>query len=167
LTLTEKDIVTLLDEHGFDYRLERHEAIFSGSQLNEDERELEGLVKCLFVRNKKKSDWFLVVVPLFARLDLSALGEVLGCGRLGFASEDDLWSALAVKAGSVNPFALAERDNAEPEIRAVFDQELIGGSVGVHPMHNEASVFMACEDLLNLLLEHGIEPQIIAVPKRD
>lgn len=41
------------------------------------------------------------------------------------------------------------------EVTVVFDSALRGKPIGIHPMENTATIFMAFEDVLRLVEEHG------------
>jgi Ala-tRNA(Pro) deacylase len=60
-------------------------------------------VKNLFLRNKKKTSYFLVTVKDEKTVDLLTLGEILRAGRLSFGSSDDLIKMLSVQPGEL-PF---------------------------------------------------------------
>jgi len=152
--LNEDDIYRLLDERSIAYQLFRHPAVFTV----EEAAALalphpEAAVKNLFLRDDKKRNWYLVTAPDGCRIDLKELGELIGSRRLQFASEGDLQDMLGLAKGSVTPLGLLNND--PPSVTAVFHERLVGGLVGVHPLVNTATVYLACSDLLELLQERG------------
>lgn len=158
--LTEAAVLALLDERGVPYELYRHDPVFTA-----DDGRLQALphaeriCKNLFLRDDKKRAWFLVSVPADERVDLRALQASLGSRRLGFASGPDLEGTLGVPQGHVTPLALLQ---ATRPVTFVLDGRFPDGLIGVHPMHNEATMFLPCDALVELLQEHGVEVQVIS-----
>jgi len=119
--------------------------------------------KNLFLRDKKGSKYFLVTIPAALSVNLKQLGDVLGAGRLSFASADRLLTNLGVTPGSVTLLALVN-DSAH-NVQFVIDQALWDASaVQAHPLINTATMVVQHADLVRFLAATGHEPQIISVP---
>jgi len=158
--MTEDDIYRFLDERAIAYELVRHAAAFTVEEATALGLPHEqAAVKNLFLRDDKKRNWYLVTAPDNCQIDLKALGERIGSRRLQFASEGDLWDKLGLKKGSVTPLGLL--NNNPPSVTAVFHESLVGGLVGVHPLVNTATVYLACVDLLELLRERGFDVVLV------
>jgi Ala-tRNA(Pro) deacylase len=96
-----------LVHHGIRAERVEHPAVMT---VEESERLVPPLpgakTKNLFLRDKKGLKHLLVTVPSARAVDLNRLGEVLGVGRLGFASAERLSRHLGITPGSVSLLAL-------------------------------------------------------------
>src|SRR6187401_108884 len=101
------DLPRFLREHGISAARHEHPPVMT---VEESERLVPPLpgakTKNLFLRDKKGARHFLVSVPHDLTVDLDALGDAIGAGRLGFASAERLQRHLGVMPGSVSLLAL-------------------------------------------------------------
>ncbi|MEP7085509.1 MAG: prolyl-tRNA synthetase associated domain-containing protein [Betaproteobacteria bacterium] len=119
--------------------------------------------KNLFLRDKKGLRHLLVTVPSNLAVDLNRLGEVLGTGRLGFASAERLSRHLGITPGSVSLLALLN-DTAR-KVEFVIDRALwAADAVQAHPLVNTATMIIAHGDLERFLAATGHPPRVIDVP---
>ena len=147
-------------------KLERHEhaAVMTVAESELLVPALPGAkTKNLFLRDKKGLKHFLVTIPAALSVNLNQLGDVLGAGRLGFASADRLLSHLGVTPGSVSMLGLVN-DTAH-HVQFVIDETLWDApAVQAHPLVNTATMVVPHADLVRFLAATGHEPQIISVP---
>jgi len=147
-------------------KLERHEhaAVMTVAESELLVPALPGAkTKNLFLRDKKGLKHFLVTIPAALSVNLNQLGDVLGAGRLGFASADRLLSHLGVTPGSVSMLGLV--NDTEHHVQFVIDQALWDAlAVQAHPLVNTATMVVPHADLVRFLAATGHEPQIISVP---
>lgn len=109
-----------------------------------------GHIKNLFVRDKKRRYW-LVTVPEDADIDLKALRHRLGAtGNLSFGAADALFESLGVRPGAVTPFAVMN-DTAGAVGFALERSLLETAPINAHPLHNEATIAVAPDDLLRFV----------------
>lgn len=152
--MNEVDITELLDAKGIGYEVFRHPAVFSADDgLPEGIGHPEAVTKNLFLRDDKRQNRYLVVMPVAVRADLKALAAAIPSRRLSFVPEDELLTSLGVSHGSVTPLALLGAPSAAT---AVIDARLLNDLVGVHPLHNEATLFLQCDDLVAMLEDAGV-----------
>ncbi|MCB9948147.1 MAG: prolyl-tRNA synthetase associated domain-containing protein [Rhodospirillaceae bacterium] len=130
----------------------------------EEAKDLRGVLpgghcKSLFLRNKKGQYW-LVVCEEDRQVDLKALGDRLGAGRLSFASADRLMAVLGVIPGSVTPFALInDRDH---QVTVALDKGMMAKTpLNYHPLVNTMTTAIASDDLVKFVEACGHTPQII------
>ena len=107
------DVYQFLADHHIDYQRHDHPPVFTVAAAK---------TKNLFLRDKKGKRHFLVVVPAQKRVDIKALGAVIGAGRLTFGSPDRLKRYLGVDPGSVTILALIR--DADHAVEVVFDKIL-------------------------------------------
>jgi len=147
-------------------KLERHEhaAVMTVAESELLVPALPGAkTKNLFLRDKKGLKHFLITIPAALSVNLNQLGDVLGAGRLGFASADRLLRHLGVTPGSVSMLGLV--NDTEHYVQFVIDQALWEApAVQAHPLVNTATMVMPHADLVRFLAATGHEPQIISVP---
>src|SRR5262245_65941178 len=125
-----------LDELGIRTRTVTHPPVFTVEEAKALRGDLPGAhIKNLFLRNKKGEMW-LVVAEESRPIDLKALGERLGAGRLSFGSAERLMTHLGVAPGAVTPFAVINDRGAQVKVaidKAVLEED----PVNCHPRSEE------------------------------
>ncbi|NVJ96527.1 MAG: prolyl-tRNA synthetase associated domain-containing protein [Alphaproteobacteria bacterium] len=164
---TEAALMAFLAEQGIEGTTYYHAPVFT---VDEAQKEREGMpaggghCKSLFVRDKKKRR-ALVMVDENRRVDLKALSDKLGMGRLSFSSANSLMEMLGVIPGSVTPFALINAQvhpGDEPPLLVALDAAMMAKSpLYYHPLHNAATTAITPEDLLRFIKACGYEPLIV------
>lgn len=152
--LDKKATYALLDSLGFVYEQYEHSAVYTIEEM--DALELphkEQVVKNLFLRDDKKRNYYLVTLPGHMTANLKSLSERIPSRKLSFASEDDLRRLLMLEKGHVTPLGVL--NNTEKNVTVVFDRSLQGQQIGIHPMENTATVFLAFEDVQKIIERHG------------
>ena len=139
-----------LDEMGIQYKAVTHEPLFTVEQSKELRGELPGgHTKNLFLRNKKGAMW-LVTCLEDREVNLKALGELLGSGRLSFGKPERLMRYLGVIPGAVTPLAVI--NDKLKQVEFAIDSALLNHDpVNVHPLTNEMTVALSPLDLLRFL----------------
>ena len=149
-----------LDELGIRTRTVQHPPVFTVEEAKALRGDLPGAhIKNLFLRNKKGEMW-LVVAEESRPIDLKALGERLGAGRLSFGSPERLMNALGVIPGAVTPFALINDRAGQVSVaidKAVLEQD----PVNCHPLTNDMTTAIAPRDLLAFIERSGHKPLIL------
>jgi Ala-tRNA(Pro) deacylase len=155
-----EQLLARLGELGITSRTVDHDAVFTVEEAKALRGELPGgHIKNLFLRNKKEDMW-LVVVEEDKRIDLKALGELLGAGKLSFGSPDRLMTYLGVLPGAVTPFSII--NDTQRKVTVVLDQDLLEKDpVNCHPLVNTKTTSLASQDLLRFLETEGHKPQIL------
>ena len=150
-----RETLRYLDERGIRYELVEHEAVFTMEGMDALALPFaREVVKNLFLRDKKKRTYFLVVMDERKSADLKALRAALGSAPLSFASEEDLAALLGLHRGAVSPLGILNDDARRVEV--VLDDDLRGfAGIGVHPCDNTASIRLSLADLLAVFDEHG------------
>lgn len=160
LPTSPETLLARLDELGVAYARHDHPPLFTV----EDSKNLRGDLpgghcKNLFLRDRKGAMW-LVVCLEDRRIDLKALGELLGGVRLSFGSADRLLRVLGVLPGAVSPFALI--NDTEAEVAVILDQAMMAlRPLNFHPLVNTTTIAVAPEDLLRFLEAGGHAPRIL------
>lgn len=118
--------------------------------------------KNLFLRNRKGSQHYLVLLEHTKHTDLKRLAAALGEDILSFASADRLNRYLGLQPGAVSPFGLI--NDADRSVRVVIDRDLTAADrIGVHPNVNTATVVLSFADLQRFLASCGNAVQYVAI----
>lgn len=161
-----EDLLALLDENGISHELRWHEPVFTMAESARLNLELQG-VRCknLFLQNRKKTRFMLLVTTCDKSVDLVGLGEELGVGRLSFCSDETLWSRLGVQSGGLTIFALL--NDAENKVELIIDEALASEQQFLfHPLVNSATISIGRKGVVEFLRLVGRVPQYRAIPAR-
>ena len=164
--MTKESIYELLREENIEFELTEHEPLFS---MDEDKEcalpHPESMAKNLFVRDKKKRCIALITVKGDKRVDLNAFSLRQGLKRLSFSTAEMLDEIMHLKPGSVTPFGLLSKEAERVEF--YFDEDFMGGIIGIHPCDNTATVWMKTDDLLQLLAARGHHAHITKIDRKE
>ena len=158
------DLDQFLIERRISLPRHEHPAVMTVEESDRLVPKLPGIkTKNLFLRDRKGLKHLLVTVPSERAVDLNRLGEVLGVGRLGFASAERLARHLGITPGAVSLLALIN-DTAH-KVEFVIDRTLWGAdAVQAHPLVNTATMIITHVDLERFLAATGHQPRIVDVP---
>lgn len=163
--MNKRDIYEYLDKLGIWYEVSEHEAVFNMEELAKLNLPYEGCdAKNLFVRDDKKSCYYLITVCGDKRVDLKDFKEKNNTRRLTFCSESDLFDKLNLTPGSVTPFGLL--NDKECLVKFYLDKDLFLNNdsiIGIHPNDNTATVWIKSIDLINIIKTHGNEVNIVEI----
>lgn len=145
-----EEVLRSLDELGVEYELTEHEPVFTmAAAARLDVPHPEATAKTLFVRDRRKRTYWLLVVPHDRRVDLAGVAAELGSGRLSLASPADLERMLHLVPGQVGPFAAL--NDVAGRVVVCLDESFEGGSVATHPNDNTATVTLSTSGLRRFL----------------
>ena len=154
MSLSEQEILQLLEKHHINYIVRKHEPIFTvaeGEALGLPN--VQAAVKSLLLTDDKHQSFYLVVMPLDKRLDLKELRAKIGSRRLTMASAEELMQLLQLSPGAVTPLGLLQ--DSEHKVQTFFAAELKENTIATHLDSNTATVWLKCQKLVHLLEEKG------------
>lgn len=159
--MNKQEVYEFLQAQGVTYEVTEHKAVYNMDELAEVELPYpEADAKNLFVRDDKKSSYYLITVRGSKRVDLQEFRKAYGTRRLSFASAEDLVRLLGLFPGSVTPLGLL--NNTERNVKLFLDSDFADDDlIGVHPNENTATVWLKAGDLVRLIREHGNEVELI------
>lgn len=109
------------------------------------------ICKNLFLCNRQKTDFYLLVMPgekVFRTKDLS---KQIGCARLSFADAEHMEQYLGVHPGAVSIMGLI--NDTERHVRLLVDREAAEMEyIGFHPCVNTASLKALSKDIFEKFL---------------
>ena len=157
-------IYDTLDRFGISYQRFDHPAVFTCEQANALTTQIPGAkLKNLFLRNKKGDRHFLIALPDTKRVDLGALGKVLGAGNLSMGSAERLKKYLGIEPGAVSLLALV--NDATCSVEIVADESIwSAGAIQCHPLVNTSTLVLARDAVEAFFLGLGRKVTVLSVP---
>lgn len=158
----EQKIYELLDKLEIEYFYVDHEPFMTMEDSRVVDDLLESTVcKNIFLCDKKRKNFFLLMMPGYKRLDTKDLSKKLECSSLSFAKEEKLLEFLNSTSGSVSMLGLMNDINKNVQL-AIDNEILYGEYIGLHPCINTTSLKIRIDQLLNVFLKE-IEHDYIVV----
>ncbi len=150
-----------LKELNIEFQLVEHEPAVTTELADKFIEGIEGVrTKTMFLTNKKKTAWYLLIMDDGKRLDMGKFGEIAGAKGIKMASSDSLFDKMQLPPGVVSPFGLL--NNEEKDIQVFIDREIINEvRMSFHPNTNEKTLFIQTPDLLRYLEDIGCPAQVI------
>ena len=155
----EQRVYQFLDELGVDYVYLDHQEEYSmGDAADADEAIGVVGAKNVFLRDKKRRHYLLILVNGTKRIDLKQIGELTGIKKLTFCSEDDLRDVLGLTPGAVTPFGLL--NDEEGRVQLIIDTSLLDEELfAMHPCVNTTTIRMSNRDFMDTVVPAmGHEP---------
>ena len=150
----DKEIRTydFLDKLGIEYQRIDHEAAFTMEVCEEIDKTLGATIcKNLFLCNRQKTDFYLLMIPGDKTFKTKELSHQIGSARLSFASPQDMEKYLDITPGSVSVMGLM--NDHDKKVQLLIDKDVMKNPYfGCHPCINTSSLKFRTEDLLNKIL---------------
>lgn len=150
---------------GIEYERTDHEPADTMEACNKIDAVLGTLIcKNLFLCNRQKTDFYLLIMPGNKPFKTKDITAPLGCSRLSFASPEYMEKFLDITPGAVSVMGLINDTENNVRLvvdRAVFDDE----TFGCHPCVNTSSLKLKTKDIIEKYLPavHH-EPTVIELP---
>lgn len=111
------------------------------------------ICKNLFLCNRQKTDFYLLMMPGLKKFKTKELSAQLGVARLSFAEAEYMEEFLNITPGSVSVLGLM--NDREHRVRLLIDRELLQDEyVGCHPCVNTSSLKLRMKDILEKFLPY-------------
>ncbi len=152
--LKEMAVYELLDNLEIPYlRVDHEEAATVDDCHDVDEALGIHICKNLFLCNRQKTDFYLLMMPGLKKFKTKELSAQLGTARLSFAEAEYMEAFLNITPGSVSVMGLM--NDKEHRVRLLIDQELLQDEfVGCHPCVNTASLKIRMKDIIEKFSPH-------------
>ncbi len=151
----EKEIRTydLLDSLGISYDRVDHEPAFTMEVCEEIDKVLGAMIcKNLFLCNRQKTDFYLLLIPGDKVFKTKEITSQLGCSRLSFADGESMEKYLNLTPGSASIMGLMF--DSEKKVRFVVDEDVLKAEhFGCHPCINTSSIRMKTADVFGKLTD--------------
>lgn len=110
------------------------------------------ICKNLFLCNRKKTEYYLLLLPGEKILQTKELSAQLSCSRLSFASGTDMEKFLNVSPGAATVMGLLF--DTEKRVQLLVDEEIWEEKyIACHPCVNTSSIKVRTEDVFGTFLE--------------
>lgn len=148
----EKAVYEMLDSLKVEYLRLDHQSADTMEICREIDKSLGALIcKNLFLTNRQKTDFYLLMMPGEKVFKTKELSKALGVSRLSFGDADTMLELLGTHPGSASVMGLL--NDKEQKVRLVIDEDVLKEEfVGCHPCVNTSSLRIKIEDLLNRIL---------------
>lgn len=119
------------------------------------------ICKNLFLCNRQKTFFYLLVMPGDKPFKTKELSKQMGISRLSFGDESYMEKLLDLRPGSVSVLGLM--NDKEHRVTLVIDEDVLKENMfGCHPCMNTSSVCFRTSDLIGKLLPAlGVSPVIV------
>lgn len=148
----EKRTYELLDSLDVEYDRIDHEALMTIEACQGvDETFGTEVCKNLFLCNRQKTSFYLLMLPGGKKFSTKEVSSQLGVARLSFAGEEFMEKFLDITPGSVSVMGLMnDKDN---NVQLLIDEDLLREEYfGCHPCINTSSLRIRVRDLTDKLL---------------
>ncbi len=158
-------VYDFLDQLGIEYERTDHEPVDTMAACNEIDAVLGTLIcKNLFLCNRQKTDFYLLMMPGDKPFKTKDLSHQIGCARLSFADESYMEEFLHIRPGAVSVMGLMNDKNNR--VQLLIDRPVIEcEAFGCHPCVSTSSLKLKTSDVLTVFLPavHH-EPIIVDLP---
>ena len=164
ITENEKAVYEILDQMNIPYERVEHPAVYTCEEADAYIEHLPGIrSKTLFLTNKKRTEYYLVIMDGIKTLDIKAFSEMMDDRHLSFASEERMKEQLSTSPGMVSVFALI--NNQEHNVRVVVDQELMSREfITFHPNVNTVTIQISIANMERFLEAVGNPVHFLRLP---
>ena len=160
----EKRAYTFLDKLGIDFdRTDHPEQPATSMEVCAEVDAILGVHICknLFLCNRQKTSFYLLVMPGDKPFKTKELSGQMGVSRLSFGDESYMEQFLDLHPGSVSVLGLM--NDRDKRVQLVIDEDVLKEDLfGCHPCENTSSIRFATKDLTDKILPAlGIKPVIV------
>lgn len=157
-----EEIFELLERENISYKAAFHKPVSSIEEIKDAKiSDSEFIAVNLFVTDRKRENYYLIVANSKKKVDLKEVREKIGSKRLSFAASEDLIKYLGLKSGAVSPFGVL--NDREKIVELYIDSCFKDKVIGVHPNDNTASVWIQTEDLVKIIERTGCSVEYIDI----
>lgn len=148
----EKAVYTFLDDLGIEYSRLDHEPAYTMEICQEIDKSLGALIcKNLFLTNRQKTDFYLLMMPSDKIFKTKELSKALGVSRLSFGEADKMQEFIGSTPGSASVLGLL--NDKQNKVRLVIDEDVLKEEYfGCHPCVNTSSLKIKVSDLIGKIL---------------
>ncbi|MDU5988123.1 prolyl-tRNA synthetase associated domain-containing protein [Anaerococcus vaginalis] len=156
-----KMVENKLKELEIDFKIVDHPPAFTTEEADKYIEGHDGVrTKSMFLTDRKKKNFYLVILDDYKRLDMDRFKDIVGEKKVKMASENSLMEKMKLPAGTVSPFGLL--NNEDHDIKFFMDKEISDEEIMTfHPNTNDKTLFLKTKDLYKYLDNIGYEVNII------
>lgn len=158
-------VYDFLDSLGIEYERTDHSHADTMEACFEIDKVLNTIIcKNLFLCNRQKTSFYLLMMPGDKPFKTKILSQQLGISRLSFGDESFMEEFLDIKPGAVSIMGLI--NDTENKVQLIIDKCVIENeTLGCHPCVNTSSLKMKTKDVLEKFLPAvNHKPIIVDLP---
>ena len=150
-----------LNTLGIQFKIVEHKPAYTTEEADKYIEGYDGVrTKTMFICNKKKTNYYMIIMDDSKRLDMNKFKEIVSEKQMKMALEEALKEKLGIEPGMVSPFGLLNND--EKDVKICMDKEIITEEIMTfHPNDNTKTLFITTKDLFKYLENIGYELNII------
>ena len=150
-----------LNSIGIEFKIVEHEPAYTTEEADKYIEGHDGVrTKTMFICNKKKTNYYMIIMDDSKRLDINKFKEIVSEKQMKMASEEALKEKLGIEPGMVSPFGLLNND--EKDVKIYMDKEIITEEIMTfHPNDNTKTLFITTKDLFKYFENIGYKLNII------
>ncbi len=145
-------VYDFLDQLGISYMRVDHEQTDTMEACKGVDEVLDIFIcKNLFLCNRQKTQFYLLIMPGDKPFKTKELSSQIGCSRLSFAGPEHMMEHLDIEPGSVSVMGLL--NDKDKKVRLLVDRDLLEPEYfGCHPCVNTSSLKIKTEDLFHKII---------------
>ncbi|MDO4633801.1 MAG: prolyl-tRNA synthetase associated domain-containing protein [Eubacteriales bacterium] len=145
-------VYDFLDKLGVTYGRVDHDAAMTMEACAEVDRVLgTAMCKNLFLCNRQRTDFYLLLTPGEKKFKTKFLSKELGVARLSFGEAEYLEEFMDLTPGSVTVLGLM--NDTEKRVQLVIDEDVLQeDAVCCHPCINTSSLRISKEDMMEKII---------------
>lgn len=158
----EKKVYDVLDQLHIAYEGVDHDIANTIEDCEAVEEELGvKICKNLFLRNRQKTTFYLLLMPGDKKFLTKDLSAQLGISRLSFAEPEFMEQYLNLTPGSASVLGLIY--DPDRNVNLLIDEDLLKDKyIGCHPCINSSTLKIRTSDILNIFLKYtGHRPTLV------
>ena len=120
--------------------------------------------KNLFLCNRQKTDFYLLLMPGNKPFKTKDLSQQIGAARLSFAEASFMEEFLNITPGSVSVMGLM--NDKEKKVNLLIDKDLLSlDEIGIHPCVNTSTLKISVKNLTDVIIPAlGREVTVVDLP---
>lgn len=148
-TPLQEKVFNLLQQKAIAYDCLENEAVHSMEECVEIESALGVEIrKTIVLNNRKKTQFYLLVMPSDKPFNTKDFSEQLACQRLSFSSAERMEALLGVQPGSATIMSLL--NDPEETVQLILDQDIVNDEwFGCNTGTNTCHIKISTDDLMN------------------
>lgn len=163
-----EDVIKKINDLGIKYKRYEHKAVLTCLESTALlPKNMEGVrTKNIFLRDRKKENYILVVVEENKLIDYKELSNLLDLKSLKMADQQDLRNYLDVEIGALSMLALF--NDKYKKVRLIIDRDIWDEEAFDCQPNQLGVVFLIWkEDWLKIFNNLNIKPDIIKIPEKE
>ncbi len=160
----QEQVFSLLSQHNIPFDCIENEEVHSMEECVEIESALGvEIKKTIVLNNRKKTQFYLLVMPSDKPFNAKDFSDQLGCQRLSFASADRMETMLGVQPGSATIMSLL--NDSDENVQLVLDQDVVNDQwFACNTGTNTCHIKLSTDDLLNKVIKSiGHTPMVVSL----